>query len=309
MANCPSKVAVIIPVHNGLRFTRRCLAGLVNEHSTELDIVLVDDGSTDGTVDVVRVLYPDVTVLRSDGSLWWSGATNLGAWDAIRRGAEVLVLFNNDNVEWSRGALARLATLAHRSGDCFSAVALVDRADGAREVLHAGGSLDWSDRGQRLRESGAAFDRDVRLDECDWLPGTALALTADLFERLGGVDARRFPQYRGDIDLTLRARRVGRRCFVVRDVWVLNDKGQSGLHFNHPLSLPMVAAGLVSLRSPYNLREALPFAFRHCPPRLRTRYLALAYARYFYACLKSRHPGVVRLRDRIVRSPEEVRTT
>jgi GT2 family glycosyltransferase len=309
MTTMTPRVAVVIPVHNGLDYTRRSLSLLARQEPSEVEIVLVDDGSTDGTADYVRANHPEVTVLVRDGSLWWSGAANAGCRHAIAHGADVVVLFNNDNIECSLGAVRRLAALAHRTRDCVSAVALVEDGDGARSVLHAGGSLDWAGRGQQLREAGAAFVPNERVDECDWLPGTALALPTDIFVDLGGADDRRFPQYRGDIDLTLRARQSGRRCLVARDVWVLNDKGQSGLRFNGALSARMIAAGLVSLRSPYNVREAVGFAFRHCPPRLIPRYLALYYARYFYACLKAKHPGVARLRNRVVHDTESVQST
>jgi GT2 family glycosyltransferase len=302
MADLSPSVAVVVPVHNGLELTRRCLELLAAQKPAGFETILVDDGSTDGTAELVGSEHPDVTVLHGNGSLWWSGAVNVGCRHAIERGADVVVLFNNDNVECSAGAVSHLAGLARATGDCVSPVALVDPQGGARAILHAGGSLDWAGRGHQLRETGTSFVADDCVEECDWLPGTALAIRADVFTALGGADAQRFPQYRGDIDLTLRARGRGRRCLVLRDVWVLNDKTQTGFRFDAPLSLGKVAAGLVSLRSPYNLGEALRFAARHCPPRLVARYLALYYARYFYACLKANHPGVVRLRDLVERS-------
>jgi GT2 family glycosyltransferase len=302
MTDHPPKAAVVIPVHNGLEFTRRCLAALQAQKPAEFETVLVDDGSTDGTAEFVRSRHPEVTLLRGDGNLWWSGAANAGCRYAIELGADVVVLFNNDNVDCSAGAVSHLAGLARATGDCVSAVAVVDTGKGVRSILHAGGSLDWAHRGQQLRETGLRFVADDEVEECDWLPGTALAIRADVLAALGGADARRFPQYRGDIDLTLRARRSGRRCLVLRDVWVLNDKAQSGFRFDRPVSLRALIAGLLSLRSPYNVREAVRFAVRHCPARLVPRYLTLYYARYFYACLKANHPGVTRLRERVVRS-------
>jgi GT2 family glycosyltransferase len=303
------KTAVVIPVHNGLEFTRRCLSALAAQEPTEIQTILVDDGSIDGTAEFVGARHPEATVLRGDGNLWWSGATNVGCRHAIASGAEVLILFNNDNVECSADLVSRLAGIAYSTGDCVSAVALVEGANGDRKVLHAGGSLDWAGRGQQLRGTGHEFVADDRVEECDWLPGTALAIRADVFAALGGADARRFPQYRGDIDLTLRARRRGRRCLVVRDAWVLNDKAQTGFRVDRPVTPAKVASGFVSRRSPYNLREAVGFAIRHCPPSLVPRYLALYYARYLYACLKSNHPGLARVRDRLVRSHGSVHST
>src|ERR1043165_6485898 len=154
MTDPSPKVAVVIPVHNGLELTRRCLSTLQAQRPAEFEIIVVDDGSTDATGDFVRANHPEVTVLRGDGNLWWSGATNAGCAHAIERGADVVVLFTNDNVDCSSGAVSHLAGLAHATGDCASAVALFDFGHGPRSILHAGGSLDWAGRGQQLRETG-----------------------------------------------------------------------------------------------------------------------------------------------------------
>src|SRR6476619_3291160 len=116
MRDMHPKTAVIIPVHNGLEFTRRCLSALTGQGPAEFETFLVDDGSTDGTAESVHSEHPEVTVLRGDGSLWWSGAVNAGCHQAIACGADVVVLFNNDNVECSAGAVAFLAGLARSTG-------------------------------------------------------------------------------------------------------------------------------------------------------------------------------------------------
>jgi len=291
------KIAVIIAVHNGLLFTRRCLDALQAQAEAEFEIVVVDDGSTDGTAAFLHEHHADVKVLPGTGKLWWSGATNVACKHAISHGAEVVVLFNNDNVECSPNLIRRLSELASSTGDCVSAVALMERPNGSRVILHAGGTIDWRGRGGQLLETGNRYVSEERVVECDWLPGTAVALTADTYLALGGADERRFPQYRGDIDLTLRARNLGRRCLVARNIWVMNDREQSGLSFDRRLSVRDIAAGFISLRSPYNLREAVGFAVRHCPVRFIPHYLIRYYARYVYACLKTRYPSISRLRS------------
>jgi hypothetical protein len=135
-----------------------------------------------------------------------------------------------------------------------------------------------------------------RVVDCDWLPGSALAFPAELFHELGGFDERRFPQYRGDIDFTLRARRAGRRCVVTYACHVTNDLSQGPLGFQERIGPRRFVRGLVNLKSNYNVREAVPFALRHCPPSLLPRYLVSFYSRYSYAALKTWLPRRVRMR-------------
>jgi GT2 family glycosyltransferase len=279
-------VAVVVPAHNGRRYTEACLRALHGVEG-EFAMIVVDDGSTDGTESMIRERWPHVDVVRGNGLLWWSGSVNLGCRRAIERGAKVVVLLNNDDVGFSNNLVTRLAFHASTREACVSAVA-VDRApnpDGL--VLQAGGTLSWGLRGAALKDVGVRYQPTSDLVPCDWLPGNALAFTVSIFKSLGGFDARRFPQYRGDADFTLRARRSGIDCFVARDCWVVNDTSQTGLNFRRRVKLAEFLGGLVSLRSSYNLRETIGFALRHCPRKRIGPYLAFFYARYTYAFLKS----------------------
>jgi len=289
-----ARVAVVIPVHNGLEFTKACLKSLHNNDAPECVLVVVDDGSTDGTAEYLCEHEPNVEIVRGDANLWWSGAVNAGCDRALGLGATRLILLNNDNCACSN-LISDLDRCVDSMGGCVSAVAVTRDADATMRIVQAGGRLDWRGRGISRIGTGIRFAPSEELVDCDWLPGAALAFDRDVYVRLGGFDRRRFPQYRGDVDFTVRARRAGFRCSVSHASWVVNDGTQTGLDVTRPVSLRMFVRGFFTLRSNYNIREALPFALAHCPPRLVLRYLAQFYARYTYACLKSRFPGIARL--------------
>ncbi len=288
-------VAIVIPVHNGWAHTKRALQAIRDATGGRVAVVVVDDGSSDGTSGLLHAEAPDVTVIPGSGTLWWSGAANVGCRHAIANGAHTLVLFNNDNYEISDACFGTLLRLVAESGGCVSPVVLEEH-DGHRRLRHAGGALDWRRGGIRLRAVGSPYLESDRMVDCDWLPGSALAFSADLFVELDGFDERRFPQYRGDIDFTLRARLLGRRCVVTYACYVVNDRSQGGLGFDGRIGPRRFVSGLVSLKSNYNVREAIPFALRHCPRGLLPRYFASFYSRYVYAALKTWLPHRVRTR-------------
>jgi GT2 family glycosyltransferase len=294
-------VAVVIPVHNGLSHTASCIEQLRQLEGRDFMVIVVDDGSSDGTATYLAQHHPDVLVLPGSGSLWWSGAVDAGCRFAIARGAGRLVLLNNDNIEMSSNLLTELERLLDTYGGVAGAVIVEDRPPGRREIVAAGGRLDWTNRGIELREGPreAVLHR-VRPEdvECDWLPGAAIAFGSEVFLALDGFETRLFPQYRGDVDFTTRANKAGFKCVVTYAAWVLNDTTQTWINFRRRLSYREFALGLVSLRSSYNLRETILFAWRHCPKRWLLPYLGLFYLRYAYGFWKSRH----RLGDEITAS-------
>jgi GT2 family glycosyltransferase len=277
--------AVIVPVHNRLPFTKRLLSQLRLQDFSQALVIVVDDGSTDGTADELAEEHPDVVVLRGSGSLWWSGAANVGCRFAIERGARTLLLLNNDNLRVSQNCVAELVRCVATTGGCASSVAVEEGSP--PRMRHAGGILKWPTRGILLREAGVLYRERPDVVECDWLPGMALAFPTEVFVALAGFDERGFPQYRGDTDFTLRAHALGRPCVVSYACWVSNDPRESGMNFYSRVSPRSFFDGLFSLRSNYQLRSTIRFTLRYCPPLFVPVYLTMFYMRYAYATLKT----------------------
>jgi GT2 family glycosyltransferase len=279
--------AVVIPVHGGLALTVRCLESLRKCDPLPIMVVIVDDGSPDDTAAHLATHYQDVHVVRGDGTLWWGEATNVGCAYAIERGARRLIFLNNDNVSVSKNLLTELVRLVDERGGCAGATTLVETPDGRRKILGSGGTCDWSGGGTHLRRSGEWFRESDSVTECEWLPGMALAVEAELFSRLGGIDASTFPQSRGDADFTLRARGLGSSCVVSSACWVVNDRTQVPFGFDRWLSLRDFFRGLAMRNSSYQLRTVLAFDLRHCPRRWLVPCISMFYARYLWAWLKT----------------------
>jgi GT2 family glycosyltransferase len=280
-------------VHNGLDDTVHCLDAIRALGGPPRMVIVVDDGSTDGTSQHLREHYPDVHVLPGSGHLWWSGAVDLGCRFAIDAGATHLLLLNNDNLELSPNLISELVRLVDTYQGLGGAVVAEDKPSGERQIVGAGGKLNWRGRGIELRDGipryPVTYHPRVEDAECDWLPGAALAFHRDVFRSLNGFDTRAFPQYRGDVDFTTRATHAGFKCYVTYAAWVVNDTTQTWINFGRRLSYRDFLMGFYSLRSSYNLREAIRFAWRHCPRRQLPRYLTQYYLRYAYGFWKSRH--------------------
>ena len=89
---------IIIPVFNRKKFTEECLLSLRKQTNTNFKVIIVDDGSTDGTSEMIEKDFPEVILLKTKGDLFWTAATNLGIQHALDQQAKFIMTLNNDTL-------------------------------------------------------------------------------------------------------------------------------------------------------------------------------------------------------------------
>jgi GT2 family glycosyltransferase len=198
---------IIIPVFNRRATTLECLRVLKGQGVFAwAQVVIVDDGSTDGTADAVRAGYPEVQLLTGGGDLWWGGGINLGMRWAHEQGA-AQVLWLNDDTHPRAGALERISALSRERG------AIVTAQCHLRETgeLHYGG----------LRKTGGGLEFTPcpanEVQDCDTICGNCLCIPREAIDRIGLVDTKHFPHFAGDADFGLRAKAAGIPVLVAGD--------------------------------------------------------------------------------------------
>jgi len=96
-------IHVIIPVYNRCEYTRKCLLQLREQTLKGLKIIVIDDGSSDGTSAMISSEFPEVNLLGGIGNLYWTGAVYVGVEAALKECAEddyILVL--NDDLMFNK---------------------------------------------------------------------------------------------------------------------------------------------------------------------------------------------------------------
>ncbi|MDX5421249.1 MAG: glycosyltransferase family 2 protein, partial [Hymenobacteraceae bacterium] len=91
-------IHIVIPVFNRKEYTRECLKSLSAQTNQAYKVIIVDDGSTDGTEDMLREEFPEVEVLKGDGGLFWTAGVNMGIRYALEQNAQLIMTMNNDVV-------------------------------------------------------------------------------------------------------------------------------------------------------------------------------------------------------------------
>jgi GT2 family glycosyltransferase len=214
----PPRVSVVVPTWNGRHELEACLDALERQTLGELEIVVVDNGSTDGTVDFVRREHPRARVVALASNTGFTGAANAGI-DAAA--GEFVALLNNDAIAEPRWAEELLGAMEHAD----LAASLVLRHDAPGIVDSRGEALSrWglpyrSGRGERADAVAADGYPEI------FAPtgGASIARRATL-TALGGFDDRFFA-YLEDLDLGFRARLAGLRVVLAPRARVLHKGG------------------------------------------------------------------------------------
>lgn len=277
------KVSIIIPIHNGIELTRRCLDSLQLVNYPNYEIVVVDDGSTDNSFRIISLNYPYVKLLRGDGNLWWSGANNLAIKFVLENGTDFILLINNDNlVEPNFISELIKSHNTHGSNSIICSKVYVLNRD--KIIFFAGGSIDWSRKGLSIdgyfKVDDGAFDLEK---PTQWAGGMGILIPSSVF--IDGIffDDKKFPQYYGDADFFIRACKHKYQLFYCPTSIIWNDISQTGISVCHDLRKAFQS--LISKKSKYNLARDLAFYSKHAPVFYTFKYISIKYLRFFIKSL------------------------
>lgn len=173
-------------------------------------LMLVDNGSDDGSVEAVRQALPDVSILALPENVGFARGANAGILSAVELGARWTMLVNNDTLA-QPGMLTRLLTAAESRPDVGIVVPTV--------VYHDRPDVVWPSAGMRRPWTLAAVDTTAHPPttspyEVEWAVGCCMLVRRELWEAIGLFDTR-FRVYYEDHDLCLRARAEGWRILHV----------------------------------------------------------------------------------------------
>lgn len=215
-------LSIVIPTFNTGAMTLRCCRAALAALPDDGEVIVVDDGSTDGTLELLSAEVPEVRVVRLETNRRFAGAANAGV--AAARGRIVLLL--NSDALVDAGALTALL-------DAFARDARLGVA-GAR-LLNRDGSPQWSGGALPtllwvlVMVSGWArfLPRRVRRPsggEVGWVSGAAMAFRREVWEVAGPLnETYRF--YAQDLEFCARAGAAGWRVRVVEDARVVHEGG------------------------------------------------------------------------------------
>jgi len=215
------KVSVITVNWNNFNDSAECLESLRKTTYPNFEVIVVDNGSVGDDVSLLKQRFGDsIRLIVNDKNSGFAGGCNIGIRDALARGADYVVLLNNDTVvapDFLEG-LVRVAQSDERVGIAGGKVFCYELPE---LIWFAGGIINYRTGRTPIRGSGEAdkgqFDEIVRVD---WISGCFMFISRDVLQAVGMLDERFFFGWE-DVDLCVRAARKGFKVLFVPEsrIW------------------------------------------------------------------------------------------
>lgn len=241
------KASVIIPVWNGRKYLPDCLEALFAQRYPDLEVIAVDNASSDDSADWIAERYPQVRLIRNPVNRGFAGGCNSGL--QVAQG-DILVLLNQDTRVLPGWLQAIVDALRRPEVGIVGCKILYPDGE---TIQHAGGWIEWPlgfahHYGQGERDEGQ-WDEPRQVD---YVTGAAMAFRRTLLDTVGLLDEEFWPGYFEDTDFCFRAREAGYKIWYVPNAVAIHAEGAST-----PSAID---------HSLYNERGRLRFVLKHMAP-------------------------------------------
>jgi predicted SAM-dependent methyltransferase len=265
-------IYIMLPVHNRRDITRRFIECLKIQTYQKYHLILIDDGSSDGTAEMVRENISSLTFITGTGNWWWAGSLQQGYQWLKRQNipATDLVLIINDDTEFEADFLQN-AICYLRSRERTLLLAWCYCRESGR-LLDAGVHVNWS---------RFSFEQATTPSEINCLSTRGLFMRVSDFFAIGGFYPRFLPHYASDYEFTIRARRQGMQLVSDATCWLRVDQGTTGFHKLSSGSLRNFGKIIFSNRSVENPFMWSAFIILCCPWRYKLINLFRAWWNFF----------------------------
>jgi len=207
MNNPYPKVNIVVLNYNGKQCLPGCLKSLFQVDYPNFEIVVVDNNSDDGSLELARQSFSRATFIKNEQNLGFSAGNNVGIKYSLEKMADFVFLLNNDT-EVEKDFLKQLVQVA-KINDAGILGALIFSGNN-KDIWFSGGKIDWL-RMKALNEQVLIKNNN---NSPDFVSGCAMLVRAEVFAKIGLFDEDFF-LYWEDVDFSVRAKKAGFALSVV----------------------------------------------------------------------------------------------
>lgn len=215
------KIYILLPVHNRKHVTERFIDCLVAQTFQNYHLVLIDDGSEDGTDEMVKAKISCLTVIRGEGDWWWAGSLQQGIdflFQLEVKGSDIVV-FANDDITFEEDFLLKAAEILESLDSTLLLPYLRDENPGLPQ-----------ETGVEANLKKFTFERVNTADKTNCLPTRGLFMRVADLRKIGAFHPKLLPHYWSDYEFTMRAYKKGLALMTSPDLVISLDHTQTGFH-------------------------------------------------------------------------------
>jgi hypothetical protein len=202
------KTLIVLLNWNSQAMTEECVRSLQAMEGGSFEILIVDNGSKDGSAEYLRSRFPDVEVIANGRNLGFTGGCNVGMRRALERGVEYVLLVNNDTIV-NKIFLTELMAEAERNPRAGMISPKIYYFDIPDRIWWAGGAFSlWQGVPRHLGWKEIEAGRYEKAQPIDWATGCGILVRAAALQESGLFDDKIFANGE-DLDLSLRMRNLG----------------------------------------------------------------------------------------------------
>lgn len=238
-----SKVYILLPVHNRVEITRDFIECLCQQTFSSYHLVLIDDGSSDGTAEMVQQKLPGTTVLRGNGNWWWAGSLQRGLnWIKTQSpNNDSIVLFINDDVRFAPDYLENAARVMQQKTGTLVLSRIQENNSG--HILESGITANLKWLGFKIADSQ---------DQINCLSTRGLFARWTDIQAIGSFRYRLLPHYLSDYEYTIRAFKKGMKTETSADLLLMVNTETTGYREHNEEHLSDYLRNLFSKKSANN---------------------------------------------------------
>lgn len=202
------KVGIVTPVHNRRDLTLLCLQSLarIEREGLDIHIVIVDDGSTDGTSEAVEEKFPDVEIIKGDGNLWFTEGTNVGVRAALKHNPDYILMINDDQIFDSKFLSFMVETAEKNPRSIVGSLLLL--WDTPHKIFQVAPRWETFSGGWRHWQRQTVWTIPQNAWAVEIIVGNCLLLPVEAIKEAGLMNSKRYPNF-GDAEYTPRLRKKG----------------------------------------------------------------------------------------------------
>lgn len=261
-----NKVYIIIPIHNNIAETRKCLSCILTQTYTNFEVIVIDDGSTDYSSEIIKKEFPDTTILPGDGNLWWAGGLYEGIGYVLKNAqpSDYVLTLNNDLI-FDENYITSLVESSEDNQGAVVGSLCKDQKTGA--IVDSGVKIDWNNL--KFDMIKAVDDGDNLIRDIDVLSTRGTLIPVNVILDIGNFIPDKLRHYLSDYEYTIRMKKHGYTLLTSKKAVAFLNSEVTGFHlkWDEKYTLKDIYWAVFSVKSSSNLKAWLFFIYFCCPLR------------------------------------------